>query len=289
MKSVLLATSADWPDLFQDDRPLRDALLARGLDARAAVWDDPGVDWAAADLIVLRSIWDYTRHRDRFVAWTHEAAGATPMHNPAEIVEWNSHKLYLRDLEREGVRIVPTVWARGGASIDVAGIARERGWVEMVVKPCVSAGARDAVRGTVEDVQTQADELLAAGRDLMMQPYLPEVEGDGEHSLVLLGGELSHVMRKEPALAARVAWTSSTVRQVEPHPDELRLAEQLVEIVGPLLYARVDCVVLDERAHLMELELIEPQLFLRDGPPEATERLADLIGKLASRSDGITV
>lgn len=271
---VFLATSADWPDLFADDHPLREALRARDIDARAAIWDDPGVAWGSADLVVLRSIWDYTRRREEFLTWVRATEREVRIHNPARVVEWNSHKRYLRDLDAAGIPVVPTEWLDAGTTADAAAIARARGWRDLVVKPCVSAGARNTVRGEPWAVQPHIDALLPE-RDLMVQPYLAETEAHGERSLVHFGGSLSHVMRKEPALAV-ADYASWNVTPVDPAPEEVELARAVVEHLGWLLYARVDCITTEGRARVMEVELIEPQLFLRMARG-AADRLADLV------------
>lgn len=275
MPRVLLVTSQDHPELFIDDHPVLDGLRARDVETAVAIWDDPSVAWGDADLVVLRSIWDYTTRRDEFIAWIDRVDPLVRMHNPAEIVRWNSHKHYLRDLSAEGIPVVDTAWLDAGTSADAGVIAAERGWKDAVVKPCVSAGARGAVRGDAATLQAHIDEMLPT-RDLMMQPYIAETEGVGEHSLIYLGGVLSHVVRKEPALTG-AEYSSSVVTPIEPHASELALGAQVIDHVGPLLYARVDAVVIDERAHVMEIELIEPQLFFRVAPDTATERMVDLI------------
>lgn len=274
MPRVILATSQDWPDLFIDDHPLMHALIDRGVDVSVGVWDDPTVAWGEADLVVLRSIWDYTLRSDAFISWIDRIDPLVRMHNPARIVRWNSHKHYLRDLAADGVPVIPTAWLDAGTSVDAREVAGERGWSELVVKPCVSAGARGAVRGDAASVQEHIDALLPT-HDLMMQPYLTETEGIGEHSSIYLGGSLSHVVRKEPALKGG-AYSSTEVTPTEPHDDEIALGKMLDTTIGSLLYARVDSVVIEGRAHVMELELIEPQLFLRHAPG-AAERMADLV------------
>jgi hypothetical protein len=275
MARVLLATSNDHPDLFVDDHPVLDGLRARGVDAQVGIWDDPGVAWRDADMVVLRSIWDYTTQRDAFIAWVDAVEQATPLHNPARIVRWNSHKHYLRDIADGGIPVIDTEWLDAGTTADVGAIATERGWTDMVVKPCVSAGARNTVRGDATTVQAHVDALLPT-RDLMVQPYIAETESIGEHSLIYFGGKLSHVVRKEPALTGG-AYSSSEVTTTEPHDAERELGEMAIAHVGPLLYARVDAVVVEGRARVMELELIEPQLFFRWAPAEAAERMVDLI------------
>lgn len=270
---VALATSAEFPDLYVDDDPLRAALLARGVVPVPAVWDDPEQDWAAYDLVVIRSTWDYHERRDAFVAW---AASVPRLANPAPVVAWNTDKTYLRGIAEAGVPVVPTAWVTAPASLRA--VAGERGWTDVVVKPAISAGARNTLHCAPDDPEGQAllDRIVAEGT-AMVQPYLDAVEGYGERSLLFAGGAFTHAVRRNPALShegdARFdAW------RAEPTEAELALAARvLAQVPEPLLYARVD-VVPDATGEpvLIELEVTEPQLFLRFSA-EGAAALADAI------------
>src|SRR3954471_9925103 len=138
---IALATAARLPDLTEDDRVLQAALRERGAAAEPVVWDAP-LDRGAWDAVVVRSCWDSHLRRDEFVAWAArlDAAGM-PLHNPAAMLRWNTDKRYLRDLERRGVRIVPTAWveppAEGSQVPSLAALLAERGWTSAVVKPAI--------------------------------------------------------------------------------------------------------------------------------------------------------
>jgi glutathione synthase/RimK-type ligase-like ATP-grasp enzyme len=267
---IALATCADFPDLFTDDEPLRAALLARGAVPVPAVWDDASVEWASFDLVVVRSTWDYVERRDAFVAW----ARAVPrLANSARVVEWNTDKTYLRGLAGAGVPVVPTAWVTAGT---LAGVLAERGWSDVVVKPAISAGAANTMRvdGDLAAGQALLDRIAGTA---MVQPYLPAVEGYGERSLLFAEGTFTHAVRRNPALSLE-GETRYDARLVDPTGAELALAERVLAAVGePLLYARVDLIPDgDGVPMLMELEVTEPQLFLRFSAP-AAEALADAI------------
>ena len=270
MTRIALATNAEFADLFFDDEPFRDALLARGVDAVPAVWDDPGQDWASYDLVVVRSTWDYTDRLGDFLAW----ARAVPrLANPANVLEWNTDKTYLRGHAEGGVPVVPTRWAASPVSLrELAG-----DWDDVVVKPHVSAGARDTVHCAAGSAEGQAllEQIVASGRIAMVQPYLVSVEGYGERSLVHVEGTFAHAVRRNPALSTD-GFTRYDAARVEPTEEELALARRVLDAVGePLLYARVDVVPgPDGTPLLIELELTEPQLFLRFNEP-AGALLAD--------------
>ena len=268
---IALATDAEFPDLFFDDEPLLAALVARGVEAVPAVWDAER-DWAAYDLVVVRSTWDYTERVGEYLAW---ARSVPRLANPARVLEWNTDKTYLRRFAEAGVPVVPTRWASAPSSLaDVAA-----GWDDVVVKPNVSAGARDTIRcaSGSEEGQALADAILASGRTVMVQPYLDSVEGYGERSLLFFEGAFSHAVRRNPALSSD-GFTRYDAARVDPTDAELALAARVLEEAGePLLYARVDVVPgPDGEPVLTELEVTEPQLFLRFRP-EAAEELADAV------------
>ncbi len=282
---IALATCAEIPDLYDDDEPLRAALLARGADVVPAVWDDAGRDWAAYDLVVIRSTWDYHERRDAFVAW---ARSVPRLANAATVVEWNTDKTYLRELAEAGLPVVPTAWVTAPASLsDVAG---GHGWGEVVVKPAVSAGARNTLRCLRTDAEGQAllDRIVAEGT-AMVQPYLDAVEGYGERSLLFVEGAFTHAVRRNPALSTE-GEERFDARLVEATPDELRLARNVLALVPePPLYARVDMVPgPDGSPVLMELEVTEPQLFLRFSEPAAAALADAVVARAGSAGSSTT-
>ena len=168
---VWLVTSRELADLTDDDRPLVGALARLGLSAAPAVWDDPAVDWSRARLAVIRSPWDYADRRADFLAWVDSAASLVRVENPPDVLRWNTSKTYLRAMEADGIAIVPTLWLERGFTGDAGRLLRERGWSEAVVKPVVSAGARNTFRVAAVDA-TPTVARLAPAHELMLQPYL---------------------------------------------------------------------------------------------------------------------
>lgn len=266
---VALASCRAFPDLYDDDAPLVPALDAQGVEAVVEVWDDPGVDWAAYDLVVVRSTWDYVPRRQEYLAWARRVPAIA---NPVDVLEWSTDKSYLRALAAAGVPVVPTTWVRPGDAYAVPD-------VEHVVKPVVSANAADTARYAAgDDSSDHVARLLAAGRDVMVQPYVASVDVQGETAVVLVDGHLSHAARKAPVLVPELGDPEDVaITPRTPSAPELALARQALAAVpfdAPLLYARVDLVAGPDGAPLViELELAEPSLFLAtaDG---AVERLA---------------
>jgi len=209
--------------------------------------------------------------------------------NPPAVLRWNSHKGYLRDLAARGVPIVPTRWLERGTPVGLARLLRDAAWSDAVVKPAVSASAHGTWRTSFETAsadQRQLDELLRAG-DVMVQPFMSEVRDAGEWSFLFLGGRFSHAVLKRPGAGAgdyRVQWEfGGTADAMVPPGNLVADAEAVMTAVpGNPLYARVDGVERDGRLVLMELELIEPHLFL-GWDAGAPGRLAAALGALVTR------
>jgi len=253
MPDVALLTCAAHPGGIAEDRALLDAIARRGRTAEPRFWGGAVPD---ASLIVIRGVWDYVERLEEFRAWVGRIESR--LWNPAALVEWNHHKSYLKDLARRGCRIVPTGFLPKGEVAEVTG----------VVKPAVGASARGARRVEREEV--------VAHEDLIVQPFLPAIEVQGELSLVYFAGEYSHAVRKRPASGDwRVqAEYGGSVEPHEPTDEERAVAFYALSGIDSL-YARVDLVRdLYGKPAVIELELIEPELFLlqSDG---AADRFAD--------------
>jgi hypothetical protein len=284
---VALVTCAEVPDLDPDDQLLIAPLRKRGIAAAPAVWDAPEVVWSAYDLVVLRSPWDYAPRREAFVAW---ADTVHRLANPADVVRWNTDKRYLDVLAASGAPTVPTVWVEPGH----AWTAPATG--EFVIKPAVSAGSKDTGRYDMGDADQRrlaaehVARLSAAGRVVMVQPYLSAVDDVGESALLFLAGPeglaFSHAIRKGPLLTGPDLggdwlYKEETIERRTASAAELDTARRVLAAVpgGPnrLLYARVDLIPgADGAPLLVELELTEPSLFLSHDDA-APERFAEAI------------
>jgi glutathione synthase/RimK-type ligase-like ATP-grasp enzyme len=279
---VALVTAPTFPDCLPDEKLLADALAARGVKAGPVIWDDASVDWSHFRLALIRTAWDSDKRRDEFVDWADRAGARCPLWNPPEVLRWNTHKSYLRELESRGVAIVPTAWLTRGAQADVKALLAERGWTDAVVKPAVSAGARDTLRvRTPEDVRAAQAlvERILPYKDMMVQPYQSSVEGYGERSLLFFGGEHTHAIKRQAALSGSPGYDATVAEPAPSSEDERAFARRVLAATGfELLYARVD-MARDEQGglRLMELEVTEPNLFLHQGGPRAVERLADAL------------
>ncbi len=283
---IAIATCSGYDDLKVDDELLGAAFAERGAEARSVVWDGDEPGWEDFDLCLVRSTRDYHDRYPEFIAWTRRVERACALRNPAELIAWNSEKTYLRELAEEGVPTVPTAWLGRGAEADVEEILAREGWAEAVVKPVVDLGAKNLHRaqaGTGE-----APEALAAvltRHDAMVQPFLPSLETEGELSLIYIAGTFSHAVRKRPApgdFRVQSIW-GGTVAPATPDPDHLAIATQaLAHLDEPPLYARADLVTNPAGDPcLIELELIEPNLYLSTHP-SAADALAKTVLKQLS-------
>jgi glutathione synthase/RimK-type ligase-like ATP-grasp enzyme len=268
---VALATFVELPHGDEDDHLLASALTELGLSTGFVCWDDPDARWASAGVVIIRSPWDYHLRLNAFLGWVDFVGSATRLCNPPSIVRWNSHKRYLVELDERGVPIVPTTLVHAGEHAAL-------GPGEHVVKPAVSIGADRTIRHA-----TQQDlDALTATDDVLVQPYVTEVETEGELSIVCIEGTPTHVVRKVPASGdfRTQEHHGAVIDAVPLEASHVALADAaLAAVDGSTLYARVDAVPVDGQLRVMELELIEPTLWLR-WHPGAAELLAGAVVRI---------
>ena len=281
-RSVALVTYEARPEPTDDDQLFAGALAARGCEVHAVPWTRP-TRWSGYDAVVVRSPWDYFHRSREFHEWLDGLeAESAPVHNDVGVLRWNADKSYLRELESRGIPVIPTRWLDAGSRVTLSELRRESGWEELVVKPTVSGGAHRTWRASPEVQATDEIRLAEMLEDgaVMVQPLVAEVERDGEWSLVFFAGAYSHAILKRPR--------SGDFRVQREHGGALETATPAASVVAaaqralaaipfggaPPLYARVDGCIVDGALRLMELEVLEPELFLRCAPDSA-DRLAD--------------
>jgi hypothetical protein len=283
---VALITCAEWPQLSPSDAVLQKALVARGIDAQPLAWNDPTVDWSLPRMSIIRATWDYFKQRDAFLDWARHVSQLHTLWNPFSLLQWNTHKSYLRDLGERGVPIIPTAWLKKGSSVNFEELLQDRGWTEVVIKPAISAEAYGTIlitEGMAMEGQLYVDHMLTM-HDMLIQPFLPAVLSSGERSIIVIDGEVTHALSRPPIHAVRPdGQQQADLPQKElvvPGEDELQLVRKVMDALpSPTLYARVDLVRdLDGLPRLMEVELVEPGLWMH-WKPEAAERFADTIVK----------
>jgi hypothetical protein len=282
MPTIAFVTYRDLPQLTSEDQLVCSHLQQYGLSTQAVVWDDPDIRWSRYAAVVVRSCWDYHLHPGAFSAWLTDLERLqVPLWNPAPTLGWNMHKTYLRDLHARGVAIPPTCWLARGSQAELDTLFADQGWHEAVVKPAVSAAAYQTWRTTraqAKHHQPQfADRLQHA--DMLVQQFMDPIVAYGEWSFVFFEKQYSHaVLKKSKAGDFRVQDDfGGTVEVVPPASGLIEQAQQIINtIADPLVFARVDGIEQDGRLVLMELELIEPFLFLTSDP-HAVERFARAI------------
>src|SRR5688572_12418983 len=207
MPSIALATYAALPALAPDEQLLIESLAAIGIRGVPAVWDDPSIAWTEFDGVIIRSCWDYHLRPAEFFGWIDRVtASGVPIWNPPSMLRWNSRKTYLHDLAIGGVRTVPTLWLEGDGArrspLSLESILADTGWEVAVVKPIVSASAHETWKLSRAEARAHRAEhdarlhALVARHGVMVQPFVPEIESDGEWSLQFFSGEFSHAVLK---------------------------------------------------------------------------------------------
>lgn len=279
---MALATSVDYHELTRDDRVLQAALTAAGYEPVVRLWDAPEEPWSGYRAIIIRSCWDYHQRIAEFQAWLDRLERAkVPVFNPVPVLRWNASKTYLRDLSARNVAVVPTSWVSQGSGTALRTIRDKHGWSRMVVKPVVSASAFHTWRTGPEiaEQDESAFRRMVAERDLMVQPFQPEIQTAGELSFMFFGGRFSHAVRKRPRPGDfRVqAEFGGTVEPVAVDESLVAQAAAAIQCApAPTLYARVDGCETGSHLRVMELELIEPWLFFLEEAGAAT-RLVDVL------------
>lgn len=300
MHSLALVTAATALEHDKDMPLLVAACEKAGLKPDVVAWDAAGIDWTSFDAIVLRSPWDYTERLPEFLAWCEQASAQVRLLNPLPVLRWNVDKHYLQQLQHAGIAIVPTRFVKPGedALAALRDVLATQDSSAIVVKPVISAGARDTRRHPRDAIETAAahlQALLHEGRYAMLQPYLQRIDRGGETALLYFDGRFCHAIRKgalldpaQPGLEHPNA--SGDIRPRSPQADELALGDAVLTAVThilrleqPLLYARIDLIRDDAgKPCLLELELTEPSLFLDCAPNAAAQFVACLQRRLST-------
>lgn len=283
-----IVTGDSVPELTDDGTQLCAALRERGFEAAPVVWSDRSVEWSRFDALVVRSCWQYYERPSAFREWIRTVGEAgVQLVNPPEVLRWNAHKFYLRDLEDAGVDVLPTAYVPRNGDAKLEAILEERNWKEAVVKPAVGTSSHDVWRLSAPPTATERERFRAAlaEGDLLVQAFAPEIN-EGELSCVFFGGEYSHATRSIPAADDFRGGPEhgNTLESADPSESVVSRCQSAVSTaaehcgieIEEIVYARVDGLRVDGAFRLMELELIEPYLNLgRDDG--RVERFADAI------------
>lgn len=280
MKSVYLVSGLDVKRFDSEGEILIRALKKRDIVGELVCWDDPEVDWGKPDLVIVKSASDYAWKRNSFLHWAKNLPGQNRLWNHAQVLEWNSGKNYLLQLQKAGIPMPPTILIERETGLDLGDLLRDKNWCEIVVKPTVSVGSLGLRRFKQGDPEAEkhcvritrdgfTDSVLGTSFtfppcDALVQPFVPDIFSTGEASLIFFGGKLSHSVikkvkpgdfRAHPGFGATVNLYDASGSEVKCAQDAMSLAPIKPE------YARIDMIPGVDGPLLLEMELIEPWLF----------------------------
>ncbi len=291
MPKLALVTCEEFPDLHEDEQLVLPALAQRGVQACPIPWTDGLETLAACDAVVVRSCWDYHLAPEKFARWIDALEGLdVPVWNPPHVLRWNLDKRHLLELEAAGFPVLPTRVVDKGGEVSLHALLEELEWDEAVVKPVISLGGWETFRvrqhapGPERAGQEQRWATVHAGHDMLVQCFASEIATEGELSLLFFAGAFSHAVIKHPGqgeFRVHEEFGGSKLR-IDPPLELVEFAAQVLHTCpGPQVYARVDGVQRNGRFELMEVELLDPSLYLEDAP-DAVERWADRLAALVS-------
>lgn len=295
MKSVALVTYSGRPELSDSDQTLLNPLRQRGIQAIPAIWNDATIEWKRFDAVVLRSCWDYYKHAEAFRQWLARLQDLdVSLYNTPRTILWNMEKTYLRDLAQHAIRTIPTIWADTTEELNLGETLRTQDWDRAVLKPAMGAsgyGIHEVSLAVVHEKQSLLESMLQEGL-VMIQPVIEEIQ-QGELSLIFIQDAFHYAVRKTPG-AGTIFVNSAyggTYQETTVEEGTIRTAQSVLNIAqdltkqGSFLYARVDGILVDTDFVLMELELIEPGLFMDVVSPRAYDQFADAIVSVLDQGD----
>lgn len=272
-------------NILLEQELLKSAFEAQGLKVDITYWDNPSYEWQQTKSVLFRTVWDYFERFDEFWDWLEQVKTKTRLINSYELIKWNIDKHYLRDLKNNGIQVVPTYFADRGNNISLQEIANLNDWKHIVIKPAISASAFNTykiINDEIEQKEQLFHELLQT-HDMLVQPFFPTISELGEASLMVFGGKFTHaILKKAKAGDFRVQDDfGGTVHDYNPTQEEIKFAEKVFQSCTSLpIYGRVD-IVWDSNKHiyLSELEIIEPELWIRN-MPESANKIAEAVNKI---------
>lgn len=264
--TIGILTCEKLPNLLDSDQKLIPLFKAHKFKVKAVIWDNPSVDWSTFDFLIFRNTWDYYEKENAFNKWLEKIEQLRiPTFNSVATIQKNKHKFYLKELQSKGVLVLPTVFLKKNSETDLSEIIPVS-WQKIVIKPAFSAGSYL----TKLVVQTELDEIKAEfsehfkTKDFLVQEYRPEIKIAGETSFIFFNGKFSHCVNKKPIENDfRVQFQyGGKYSLIEPTSTLIKQAEAILNhFPEKLMYARVDGIIIKNHLHLMEVELLEPDLY----------------------------
>jgi len=272
-------------NVLDEDNLVKNALEKTGLRVDRLSWDDNNFDWSTTKYVIFRTTWDYFDRFNEFSKWLNKVSKQTRLLNSEKIIRWNIDKHYLLDLKQKGIHIIPTIYIEKNSQITLQDLHQKNNWKETILKPCISGGARHTYKLNMTNLKEHKNifQELIKKEAMMLQPFQNSIVEKGELSLVIINGKFTHaVLKKAKKGDFRVQDDfGGTVYSYSPTSKEIAFAEKTVKACIEIpIYARVDITTdNDGKLALVELELIEPELWFRNYPM-AANYLAKGIKKL---------
>lgn len=260
------------PTVKDEDVLLLEFLKGKGLDIHREVWTNSTINWLDYDLVLIKAPWDYHEHITDFYNWLDKLNSLSiPLLNPYEIIKWNSDKHYLKEISDSGLSIIPTLFIEKNACLQTASVFQQLNSEKIIIKPCISGGAKNTFILTPDNFSVHQKSIndLLKDEAFLIQPFIKEIETDGEWSFIFFDGKYSHSVLKKPRSGDfRVQHCyGGTIHTDNIETLQIEAAQKFADrFANGCLYARVDGVMVNNKFLLMELELLEPFLFLSYHP-----------------------
>ncbi|WP_145860431.1 ATP-grasp domain-containing protein [Pedobacter suwonensis] len=275
----------DTTTVESEDDKLLYFLKEKGFTIDLVIWNNPHINWEDYQVAILKSPWDYFDLIEDFYTWLDLlVTKKVKLLNPVNVVRWNSDKRYLKEIEAAGLKIIPSIFINKQNRVSLKHFFDEFNTDKLIVKPCISGGAKNTFKVTIDYVEAVNHQLnhLLQEEDFIIQPFLPEILESGEWSFIFFNGTYSHslIKKAKPGDFRVQPAHGGSVHPQNPDHDLIAMAQQYVDLFAKnCLYARVDGTFVNGEFLLMELELIEPFLFLNTAP-ENYDRYYEALKKL---------
>lgn len=267
MKNLALVTYNQLPELNYSDRLLSDPFKKYGFATEIIPWDKKNVRWKDFDLVIIRSCWDYHHRIPEFLDWLNRMEILKGhIWNPVNIIRWNLNKKYLIELEKKNVPIIPTLFIDKKNVKNIRNLLNEKDWRKIIIKPAVGASSYLITKIKAGELSSESPEIKSVLKqsEAIIQPFMEEITTEGEYSFIFINKKFSHAIHKIPKKHEFRTQPEFGAKEVLYKPEQCLIIQTqkiLGEVDSPLLYARVDGLIIDNQFYLMELELIEPYLY----------------------------
>ena len=285
--NIALLTCYAFPNLIEADQKLIPELALLGFSAEAVIWDDPEVNWKKYDIAIIRNTWDYFQKTSVFYSWLEKMNETScSFINPLSVIRWNMHKFYLREMSDAGILVIPSLFLPYTSTPQDINSLIPSDWSQIIIKPAISAGSYLTELMDINDMEAIIIKYgnMVAERDIIIQKFIPEIVRNGEISMVFFDKKFSHAVVKKPKSGDfRIqSQFGGKYQAFIPDANTLNAAQDILNYVkSDLIYARVDGIISDNKFYLMELELIEPDLYM-DFIPNGQVRFAESISRAIS-------